>query len=159
MTFRQLCLIVLLLTIPILGANHLEKTQPQSFATKRQNVFWLVENSVKPEHRKAVICIIAKESDFRPYVISTFGGRNYGLMQVNYGAWHNVFDFNRMLDPAYNIECGYYVLLQCLKQSKGDMRLALKLYNGSWEYADAVLSDIRNFECKSQSYFAKSWLK
>lgn len=42
-------------------------------------------------------------------------------------------------DPATNVHFGCLKIKQCLKQANGDMRNALKRYNGSFRYADLVL--------------------
>lgn len=76
-----------------------------------------------------VIALIAKESSFRPNVIS--GSNDYGLMQINtikhqwLSEQYGITDF---LDPYQNVRCGIIILGQHY-QKYGDVNKALMAYN------------------------------
>ena len=95
-----------------------------------------VYKHVLPEHTAVIRKIIWVESRGDSTAVSTTG--DYGIMQVNKKCWGRRFDFNRMLELEYGLLAGYEVFKICLDTANGDIRLALKLYNGSWSYVDRV---------------------
>jgi soluble lytic murein transglycosylase-like protein len=87
-------------------------------------------HGVKPE---IVMAQIFCESSFRHDVINA---GCHGFTQVRKKTWGNIFDFNRMLEPKYNINAGCWILAHYLKISHGDYRRALKLYNSGFKKRD-----------------------
>jgi hypothetical protein len=92
---------------------------------------------VDAEHRNVVRAIIQVESKGDTMAVSKTG--DYGIMQVNKRVWHSKFDFNRIHELEYGIYAGYSVFSMCMKQARGNTRQALRLYNGSYSYADRVM--------------------
>jgi hypothetical protein len=99
------------------------------------------KNGVPPE---VVLAIIEHESFFNPEAIGPLG--EFGLMQIYPPAWPQ-FDTSRGFDIPYNVDFGCRVFAGCLKEAKGNLREALRLYNGKGElpegmipYPDRVLS-------------------
>jgi hypothetical protein len=92
---------------------------------------------VASEHQNIVRAIIQVESKGDTLAISKTG--DYGIMQVNKRVWHSKFDFNRIHELEYGIYAGYSVFSMCMKQARGNTRQALRLYNGSYSYADRVM--------------------
>ena len=87
---------------------------------------------------------IERESMFRPDAIGQSG--EMGLMQVLPPAWPS-FDTKRGFEISYNVDFGARIFASCMKTEKGDIRKALRRYNGMGElptgvlpYADRVLS-------------------
>lgn len=97
----------------------------------------VVAKLVDVEHRDVVMAIIQVESKGDTLAVSKTG--DYGIMQVNKRVWHSKFDFNRMHELEYGVYAGYSVFSMCMKQARGDTRQALKLYNGSYSYANRVM--------------------
>ena len=95
-----------------------------------------VYKHVLPEHTAVIRKIIWVESRGDSTTVSTTG--DYGIMQVNKKYWGRRFDFSRMLELEYGLLAGYEVFKSCLDTANGDIRLALRLYNGSWSYVDRV---------------------
>ena len=84
------------------------------------------------------------ESFFNPSAIGPLG--EYGLLQIYAPAWPQ-FDTARGFDIEYNLDFGIQVFAGCLKQANGDIREALRFYNGRGAlpegmlpYSDRVLS-------------------
>lgn len=91
-----------------------------------------------------VIGQMETESGFDPAAIGPKG--EIGLLQVYPPAWPQ-FDIAKGFDIDYNIDFALGVLAACLKQTAGDIREALRFYNGQGKlpegmkpYADRVLS-------------------
>ena len=95
-----------------------------------------VYKHVLPEHTAIIRKIIWLESRGDSTAVSTTG--DYGIMQVNKKYWGRRFDFSRMLELEYGLLAGYEVFNSCLDAANGDIRLALRLYNGSWSYVDRI---------------------
>lgn len=74
-----------------------------------------------------------------------------GLVQLHPGVWSHPYNWNWLstelgwerledaLDPQENLRAGAWLLSVNMMPAGGDHRLALAKYNGSFEYADAVL--------------------
>lgn len=97
----------------------------------------VINSIVSQEHVDIVKAIIHVESRGDSLAVSKTG--DYGIMQINKRTWQKVYDFNRILELEYNITAGYEILKRCLAASNGNMRHALKRYNGKWSYADKVM--------------------
>jgi soluble lytic murein transglycosylase-like protein len=91
------------------------------------------KHGVPPE---IVIAIIEHESRFNPEAIGSAG--EFGLMQIYPAAWPQ-FDTSRGFEIAYNIDFGCRVFSGCLKEAKGDIREALRLYNGRGELPEGMI--------------------
>lgn len=82
-----------------------------------------------------VEAIISVESNFNSDAVSHTG--DYGLMQVNKYWWEHKFDWDRILEPEYNVKAGYYILTEYIKKSD-NIQEALKRYNGGSVYPHLV---------------------
>lgn len=101
-----------------------------------------------------VVGIIGVESSFNPYATSKIGAR--GLMQVRYGVWKNHLEIPNVmiLHNVYEgIEYGILAFLQCKKEAKGNLKLALQKYNGAKGqiYVNKVNKEISRFVLLKQS--------
>lgn len=76
------------------------------------------------------------ESFFNPAAIGPLG--EYGLMQIYSPAWPQ-FNIARGFDIEYNLDFGIQIFAGCLKQANGDIREALRLYNGRGALPEGVL--------------------
>lgn len=76
-----------------------------------------------------IMALIQVESGFNAYAVSSHGA--FGLMQVNYAVWKDELhiDGNRIFDVDYNVELGLKILSHYYQKTKGNMFLALLLYN------------------------------
>lgn len=92
-----------------------------------------------------ILAVIAVESTFRERAVSPVGAR--GLMQVM-ARYHpkkvkEIGGPDGLFDARKNIHTGSKILVNCLDDSKGNLRNALLRYNGSLgtksRYADKVL--------------------
>lgn len=93
--------------------------------------------SITPDSISTLVAaMIAVESNWNVYASSRTD--DHGLMQINKRYWGNQFDFNRIYEPEYNVRAGMCILNQCLAKSNGDIRLALKYYNGGSRYPNVV---------------------
>ena len=89
----------------------------------------------------SIVCaIIQVESGWNANAISSTG--DYGLMQINKKTWQNHFDWNRILEPEYNVNAGIKILNMCLEARNNDIRKALIYYNGSSSYPDKVFKQM-----------------
>lgn len=104
--------------------------------THEQRVKCLVDK----DRYELVCAIIEVESNWNHKAISHTG--DYGLMQMNKATWSKHYDFNKMLQPEYNILAGNEVLDRCLVAAKGDTTLALIYYNGSKHYPKKIYRKI-----------------
>lgn len=95
-----------------------------------------VQSIIPDSMSTLVLTIISVESNWDIYASS--GTNDYGLMQINERYWSKQFDFERIYEPEYNVNAGIYILNQCLAKSNGDIRLALKYYNGGSSYPSIV---------------------
>ena len=86
---------------------------------------------------------VARESSCNPYAISNKGA--VGLAQIHVKTWAGTYDFSKvnLFNPEDNLRVGAEILAKMLKDSKGDMKVALARYNGTGEgtreYADSVM--------------------
>lgn len=101
-----------------------------------------------------VVGIIGVESSFNPYATSKIGAR--GLMQVRYGVWKNHLEIPNVmiLHNVYEgIEYGILAFLQCKKEAKGNLKLALQKYSGTkgLDYINKVNREISRFILLKQS--------
>jgi len=85
-------------------------------------------------HPDLVLALIKVESNFNPYAMSPAGA--YGLMQVNYSVWKNHLKINqrKIFNIEYNIELGLKILKTYYKETGGNLRKALHLYNNGYLY-------------------------
>jgi len=118
-----------------------EKIEPRW--DKIMEASWRLANKhgVSPE---ITIAKIEHESFFTPEAIGPCG--ELGLMQIYPPAWPQ-FDTSRGMDIEYNIDFGCRVFASCMKIANGNIREALRLYNGRGNlpegmipYADRVLN-------------------
>lgn len=103
--------------------------------------------SASKKHGVPAEIIVAKiehESGFMPDAVGPMG--EWGLTQINDSAWPS-FDTKRGFDINYNADFGCMVFSKCLEAAKGNIREALRLYNGKGglmdgmiPYADRVLN-------------------
>lgn len=95
-----------------------------------------------------VVGIIGVESSFNPYATSKVGAR--GLMQVRYGVWKDHLEIPNIME-LHNIhkgiEYGMLAFLQCRKEAKGNLVMALQRYSGTkgQVYVDKVNKEIDRF--------------
>lgn len=83
------------------------------------------------------------ESNFDPAAVGAKG--EVGLLQIYAPAWPQ-FDLARGMEIKYNLDFGCMIFARCMKDAKGDIREALRFYNGQGKlpeglapYADRVL--------------------
>jgi len=131
-----------------------------AFST-RYSLFSRILDSVYHKSRKygfhpdLVLGIVKVESDFDPNAVSFKGA--YGLMQVNLPVWRKelAIDKNRIFDVDYNIDLGLRILKLYFDETKGNLKLALHLYNNGYlynntSYADKVGSAVLAFRPSAQ---------
>jgi soluble lytic murein transglycosylase-like protein len=131
-----------------------------AFST-RYSLFSRILDSVYHKSRKygfqpdLVLGILQVESDFNPNAVSFKGA--YGLMQVNLPVWREelAIDKNRIFEVDYNIDLGLRILKLYFDETKGNLKLALHLYNNGYlynntSYADKVGSAVLAFRPSSQ---------
>jgi soluble lytic murein transglycosylase-like protein len=95
-----------------------------------------------------IVGIIGVESSFNPYATSKIGAR--GLMQVRYGVWKRHLKIPNIMilhNIHEGIEYGILAFLQCRKEAKGNLKLALQKYNGAKgsKYINKVNKEISRF--------------
>lgn len=90
----------------------------------------------KPGTERIILSIIQVESGGNPNAVSKTN--DYGLMQINKTCWAKYYDFDRILEPEYNIQAGIEIFNLCLNQSNNNIEKALKLYNGSSLYPPRI---------------------
>lgn len=76
------------------------------------------------------MAVIYVESGFNAAAISSTG--DYGLMQISYinhASLSNELNINDFLDPYQNIRAGVHVLAEKIRESGGDLTIALMKYN------------------------------
>jgi len=119
----------------ILSLKMYLKTYYKRVPDEIEDIIAKATNDLSHKHHidfNLVVGIIGVESSFNPYAISKVGAR--GLMQVRYCVWKNYLKIpNRMeLHNIYEgVEYGILAFLQCRKEAKGDLILALQKYNGT----------------------------
>jgi soluble lytic murein transglycosylase-like protein len=91
------------------------------------------KTGVPPE---MALAIIEHESFFNADAIGPRG--EFGLMQIYPPAWPQ-FDTSRGFEIAYNVGFGCRVFAGCLKEAKGNLREALRLYNGRGELPEGMI--------------------
>lgn len=93
----------------------------------------------------AIAGVMAIESRYDPKA-SSEKGRCYGLMQLDRDVAQDLGVDRR--DPRQSIMGGAYVLARLLREHKGNLRLAVRAYNGTGyrPYENEVLKAIRQAE-------------
>lgn len=96
-----------------------------------------------------VIGIIDVESSFNPNAKSRKGAR--GLMQVMYGSWKKEMRLNskdELYDIDRNLDVGIKILKGKMDKNDGNLRKALRSFNGSGgnRYANKVLASTNEFK-------------
>jgi soluble lytic murein transglycosylase-like protein len=91
------------------------------------------KNGVAPD---VFIGVVELESFFNPNAIGTRGEQ--GLAQVYAPAWPQ-FDTSRGFEIEYNLDFGAMIFASCMKQAKGNIREALRLYNGRGELPEGMI--------------------
>ena len=88
-----------------------------------------------------IMAVIQVESDFQQFAVSSHGA--YGLMQVNYAVWKDVFDidFNRIFEKRYNIDLGLKILKHYFEKASGNIFRALFHYNNGYKYNNEEYND------------------
>lgn len=88
-----------------------------------------------------ILGIVQVESDFNPTAVSYKGA--YGLMQVNLPVWRNelAIEEKNIFDVDYNIDLGLRILKMYFEESRGNMKLALHLYNNGYKYNNIGYAD------------------
>lgn len=120
-------IMILILWGSYLGlSSNIEYNQP--ILTKNETILLNAPDSL----RQIINSMIWVESNWESGAISKTG--DHGLMQINQYYWKHRYDFQKILEPEYNIKAGTEILQCCLESSNGDIEKALKLYNGSWKY-------------------------
>ena len=136
---NKVVLSVLLLFMSIATCGHASITSKHVF-TKEQRIESEVRKNVSSEHVEVVLAIIDTESKGDTLAVSNTG--DYGIMQVNKATWRNKYDFSKMNELEYGIYAGCDVFNQCVDAANGNMTYALRLYNGSYEYANKVMRKV-----------------
>ena len=95
-----------------------------------------------------IVGIIGVESSFNPYATSKKGAR--GLMQVRYGVWKDHLKIPNVMilhNIHEGIEYGILAFLQCKKEAKGNLELALQKYSGTKGqiYVNKINKEISRF--------------
>lgn len=127
-------------------AYDLMEFKVNAFST-RYSLFSRILDSVYHKSRKygfkpdLVLGIVKVESDFDPNAVSFKGA--YGLMQVNLPVWREELsiDENRIFDVDYNIDLGLRILKLYFDESRGNIKLALHLYNNGYKYNNTSYAD------------------
>lgn len=83
---------------------------------------------------------------------------SHGLLQIVFGFHYKrcglgQYDWDKLHEPIINLRCGLTILrdnlqtpkVQTLQRPADRLRAALKMYNGSSEYADAVMGRVADF--------------
>jgi soluble lytic murein transglycosylase-like protein len=106
-----------------------------------------------------VLGVVEVESDYNPEAVSYRGA--YGLMQVNLTVWRDPLDIdeNRIFDVEYNIDLGLQVLKHYFKETNGNLKLALHLYNNGYlynntSYAKKVDSAANSIESQNINWYS-----
>lgn len=88
-----------------------------------------------------VLGIVQVESAFNPKAVSSKGA--LGLMQVMLPVWREelAIDENRIFEVEYNIDLGLQILKQYYEETRGNMRMALHLYNNGYKYNNTAYPD------------------
>lgn len=100
-----------------------------------------------------IVGMIGVESSFNPYAISSVGAR--GLMQVRYGVWKyhlNIPNIMRLHNIHEGIEYGILAFLQCRKEAKGNLIMALQKYSGTKNqvYVTKINREINKFKSSKE---------
>lgn len=88
-----------------------------------------------------VLGIVQVESAFNPNAVSSKGA--LGLMQVMLPVWQEelTIDENRIFEVEYNIDLGLQILKQYYDETRGNIRMALHLYNNGYKYNNTAYPD------------------
>lgn len=101
---------------------------------------YVFNSVVDDKHAGVIKAIISVESGGDTLAVSHTG--DYGIMQVNKRTWSKKYDFSKMNELEYGLKAGYEIYLMCYNRAGGNIREALKLYNGRYSYADKVMRRI-----------------
>ena len=101
---------------------------------------YVFNSVVDDKHADVVRAIISVESGGDTLAVSHTG--DHGIMQVNKRTWSKKYDFSKMNELEYGLKAGYEIYLMCYNRAGGNIREALKLYNGRYSYADKVMRRI-----------------
>jgi len=117
------------------------------YVDNTSNLDKAINKIVNKEHVAIIRAMVWVESRDDSTAISATG--DYGIMQVNKKTWYKKYDFRRMTELEYGLQAGYDIFKYCLEVSCGDIRYALKLYNGSWSYPDRIYMAMEKKEYES----------
>lgn len=148
---KLLCTVIAVIIVATFSSNlvigkHVEEIHYTGI-DRVYSVYNAVTAIADSEHVDTIMAMIAVESRGDTLAVSSTG--DYGIMQVNKRVWKHKYDFNRMHEMAYGIHAGYSIYSVCYKMSNGNVRDALRLYNGSYKYADKVIG-VMNVNRKSK---------
>ena len=136
-------LVMLLFTtiLPIAGVDihsdmFLIHSTNTAYADDTSTVDRAIKEIVKEEHVSIIRAMVWVESRGNASAVSATG--DYGILQVNKRTWKHKYDFSKMHELYYGLYCGYDIFMYCLDRACGDVRYALRLYNGSWAYVDKI---------------------
>jgi len=108
--------------------------------TKEETIDEMVSR-IAGDREQLIRAIIQVESSWNPQAISPTG--DYGLMQINKRTWQNHYDWDRILEPEYNIIVGMEILDLCLSTRNQNLHLALISYNGSRLYPAKIYKEMK----------------
>jgi len=131
--------------------NSLRFTDPKGLLSYEQIKSLVVANNFSGNSNELITCVIWKESSFNPGVTGTpFRNRRgvpqvaRGLMQVTQDAAKDAgFDYNRLFDPAYNIQAGSTYLKLRIEWEGGNTVRGLNGYGTGPGYANNILKCVR----------------
>ena len=78
--------------------------------------------------KDVTLAVIAQESWGNRLAVSDDGYDSRGLMQVTCAEWMSI-DCEYLYEPEYNIAWGEWFLEEALEYSKGNLYIALQVYN------------------------------
>lgn len=141
MTKRLLCTVMAVMIVATFSSNLIVSKQVKELKyTGIENVY-SVYNAVTAiadsKHVDTIMAIIAIES--RGDTLAVSNTDDYGIMQVNKRVWEHKYDFSRISELYYGIHAGYSIYSICYNMSGGNIREALRRYNGTYSYADKVI--------------------
>ena len=93
-----------------------------------------------------MVAIMEQESSFNPQAIGSSGER--GLMQIHPKWWKDFLGLDNkrdLHDIAFGTECGARILKQLLEETRGNLKLALKKYNGGNIYPSQIYERVGKF--------------
>jgi soluble lytic murein transglycosylase-like protein len=141
-------------SIPEKNVPHLKKYIVKKYpGIPKQSVekIALNANELSKKHNvdfSLVVAVIETESSFNPK--AKYKG-NVGLMQISYSTWKKHFGIERidtLYKVEYNIDLGIRILKRYIKKNNGDVKRALRMYNGNANksYVQKVFRHKERFE-------------